>query len=95
MNEVSSQQGYYSGPDRAVQNEAPRGLIAGEALPPLIPPKPRIRQIQIEALDYGFIVRCGCQTLAIEDKGTLIAKLTEYISDPVATEAKYNEGKLF
>lgn len=100
MNEPTPQKGYYAGPqhqygDRPLQNtESPRGLVAGEAIQ-TIPSKPFIRQISIEPLDYGFIVRVGCQTMAIEDKGTLIGKLSEYINNPIETEIKYDEGKLF
>lgn len=54
-----------------------------------------IRNIQIDPLDRGFVVRVGCQTFAIEDKGVLIAKFIEYINNPIATEQKYKEGKLF
>lgn len=86
-------------------NDLRNGLIAGEVTPAPenyggqmvapIPSKPRMRSIQIDALDHGFIVQVGCQRFAIEDKGTLIGKLSEYINNPDATETKYNEGKLF
>lgn len=54
----------------------------------------KIRQINIEQLDYGYIVRVGCQTLAISDKSKLIASLIEYINEPGKTEDKYYERKL-
>lgn len=88
-------------------NETRNGLVAGEVtaapapqnyggqmLDPM-PPKPRMRSIQIDALDHGYVVQVGCQRFAIEDKSTLIGKLSEYINNPVETETKYNEGKLF
>lgn len=57
--------------------------------------KSRMREITISALDHGFVVRVGCQTVAIQDKTDLIAKLVAYITDPTATEEKYYRGELF
>ena len=54
-----------------------------------------IRDIQITQLDHGYVVVIGCQRFAIENSSTLIAKLSEYILNPAATEQKWNEGKLF
>lgn len=49
------------------------------------------RRIEIDPLDYGYIVRVGCQTCAIESKLDLIKYLTEYLSDPLKVEEKYNQ----
>lgn len=57
--------------------------------------KPRMREVTITSLDHGFVVRVGCQTLAIQNKEDLIAKLVQYITDPTATEEKYYRGELF
>jgi hypothetical protein len=54
-----------------------------------------IRDVQISQLDRGYIVVIGCQRFAIENASTLIAKLSEYILNPTATEIKWSEGKLF
>lgn len=54
-----------------------------------------IRRIEIESLNYGYVVKVGCQTFAIENASTLIAKPAEYINSPAITEQKWNEGKLF
>ncbi len=54
-----------------------------------------IRSINIRQLSHGYIIEVGCQTFAIESASTLIAKLSEYILNPNATESKHREGKLF
>jgi hypothetical protein len=48
-----------------------------------------IRGISIEPLNYGFIVRVGCQSFAIETSEKLIEKLTGYLKDPKKTETKW------
>lgn len=54
-----------------------------------------IRDISISQLDRGYIVRVGCQSFAIETTAVLIAKLSEYISNPDSTEQKWLETKSF
>lgn len=54
-----------------------------------------IRPISIRQLSHGYIVEVGCRTIAIENASTLIAKFSEYILNPNATEQKHMEGKLF
>lgn len=54
-----------------------------------------ILPITIKQLNYGYIIEVGCQTFAIESASLLIAKLSEYISNPGETEKKWNDGKLF
>lgn len=43
----------------------------------------------------GFIVKVGCKQFAFETKDSMIARITQYLSDPQATEKAYNEGTLF
>lgn len=63
---------------------------------PVAPMPPNtIRSIQINQLNRGYVVVVGCQSFAIENSSTLIAKLAEYINSPAATEQKWNEWKLF
>lgn len=52
------------------------------------------RQITIDPLDYGYIVRVGCQNCAIESKQDLINYLTEYINNPEEAELKYRKKQL-
>ena len=62
--------------------------------PPLGIPN-RIENIYIEALDYGFKVKIGCQSFAIETKERLIEKLSAYISEPAKVAKVYHEeGKI-
>jgi hypothetical protein len=55
----------------------------------------KMKPIQINQVDQGFVVTVGCQTLAIETKQQLISKFIEYVNAPAQTEAKHLEGKLF
>jgi len=55
----------------------------------------KMKPIQINQVDQGFVVVVGCQTLAIETKQQLISKFIEYVNAPAETEAKHLEGKLF
>ena len=55
----------------------------------------KIRQINIEEVNRGFIVRVGCHTFTISTKAELTTKLTEYINEPDKTEQKWYAGNLF
>lgn len=55
----------------------------------------KIRQINIEEVNRGFIVRVGCHTFAISTRAELTTKLTEYINEPDSTEKKWYDNKLF
>lgn len=59
------------------------------------PLKQRIREIVINPVDSGFVVRVGCQTIAVESSASLISRLSAYISEPARIEALYDAGKLF
>lgn len=64
------------------------------AVPTPINPN-KIRKINIEEVNRGFIVRVGCHTFAISTKAELTTKLTEYINEPEKTEQKWHAGNLF
>ncbi len=68
-----------------------------EVRDPLSYPQPELpaRQITIEPLNRGYMVRVGCQTVAVESKDRLIDLLTRYLRNPQEIETLYNEGKLF
>lgn len=72
----------------SVRNERHGDLVDG------VPSQP-LRSINIEPLNRGYVVRVGCQTFAIGSKKLLLAKLTEYLTDPQGTENKWNNGELF
>jgi hypothetical protein len=55
----------------------------------------KIKDMRIEELSRGFVVRVGCQAFAFSTKDELLDRLFEYIRDPDKTEAKWNNGNLF
>jgi len=54
--------------------------------------KPTIREINIQQLSHGYIIRVGCQTFAIETSEKLIQKLTAYINCPDKVEQDWKAG---
>ncbi len=56
--------------------------------------RPIIKNINIEPLNLGFMVRVGCQTIAVRSKQELIRALTDYINDPSGVEKAYYNGEL-
>lgn len=56
-------------------------------------PAIKMRGILIEPLNYGFVVKIGCQRFAIETKERLLEKLTEYINNPMDVEKKWTRSK--
>lgn len=66
-----------------------------EPIPMASPGENKIREIVINELNRGFIVRVGCHTFAISTKAELTGKLIEYINEPLKTEQKWFGGKLF
>ena len=55
----------------------------------------KIRQINIEELNRGYIVRVGCHNFAISTKDELTRLLVKYINEPIKTEELWFDGKLF
>jgi hypothetical protein len=85
-----------NGRDTYGQEEPAPRRYAEEVMAPTRPIEDNnIRQIGIRQLSHGYVVEIDCQTFAIESASTLIAKLSEYILNPNATEQKHKEGKLF
>lgn len=84
--EVNREKGHYNG-------EVPQQDCLAQPMAPTL--SNTIREIGIRQLSHGYMVQVGCQTLAIETPSGLIAKLSEYILNPAATERKWDEGKLF
>ena len=48
---------------------------------PVMQDSPR-HQISISPLDYGYVVRIGCQGFAVESVETLIVKLNTHLRNP-------------
>lgn len=78
-----------------VTQEVPPRVYGYVENPPTVERENIIRTITIRQFNYGYAVEVGCQTFAIETASNLIAKLSEYILNPNATEQKHKEGKLF
>jgi hypothetical protein len=55
----------------------------------------KIRQMSIEEVNRGYVVRVGCHTFAFSTKEELVTKVMEYISEPSKTEEKWYSGNLF
>lgn len=55
-------------------------------------PTNKIRDVRIEQLNYGYIVRVGCHSFAIETKEKLINLLSEYMGSPEITEKNWFNG---
>lgn len=54
----------------------------------------KAREINIQPMDFGFIVRIGCQSFAIESIDKLISNLNEYLKDPQKIEKAWFSGNL-
>lgn len=52
----------------------------------------KIEDISIQQLDRGFIVRVGCQTMAISNVHELVNKLTAYLMQPDRIREQYFLG---
>lgn len=52
-----------------------------------------IRPINIEQLDYGYIIRVGCQRFAVETHEKVINALNEYMTNPDETQRKWFSGE--
>lgn len=76
----------------AISNDRPSYVEGPGEMAPIRPD--RIRPIQIEQLDRGYVVQVGCQRIVIVSASELISSLATYISSPNDTERRYNEGKL-
>jgi len=57
------------------------------------PYKGRLREIHIQPLDIGFVVRLGCQSLVITNKKQLLEELTNYFDNPNEVERRYYAGE--
>lgn len=74
------------------QGQVDRGRQLAEAPTPT-GNNPKIRSINIEQLDLGYVVRVGCQSFAIETADKLLLAMAEYLKSPAEVEKKWFEGK--
>lgn len=76
--------------DRCVEECMPGTMCETE-----VPASPnRAREINIQPMDFGYVVRIGCQSFAIESVDKLISNLNEYLKDPNGIEKSWFSGNL-
>ncbi len=80
--------------ENCIDDTQSNAYLREREIPVPAPNENQIRQINIEQLNHGYLVRVGCQTVAIENSGKLIQMLSAYISNPAETEKKYYEKTL-
>lgn len=51
------------------------------------------KEISIKPLNYGYLVRIGCQEVAVENYKTLIKNLESYLKDPKKFEENWAKKK--
>jgi len=67
--------------------------VGGLEPTPTCESKNRVKQIRIEQLDYGYSVRVGCQSFAIETVEKLMTALDKYLANPDTVERAWYDGK--
>jgi hypothetical protein len=50
------------------------------------------RDVHISPMNSGFLVKVGCQAVAIESAETLVEKLIDYYRNPLRVERAYKEA---
>lgn len=56
---------------------------------------PPYREVFISPLNVGFVLKVGCQSIAVENKDDLVKYLTKYFDNPVQTEKDYYSREIF
>lgn len=54
----------------------------------------KIREINITQLDYGYIVKVGCKTFALDTPDKILFALKQYFRNPENTEHQFTKGTL-
>lgn len=54
----------------------------------------RIHDTVIKQMDYGYLVKAGCQTLCISDQDHLLKLFEAYVKNPSEVWDAHNQGKL-
>lgn len=58
-----------------------------------IEPVRDFKRITINKLDYGYVVKIGCQSFAIESEKKVISGLTKYLDNPSEEEKRWFKEK--
>ena len=56
-------------------------------------PSNYVREVNIKPLDSGYLVKVGCQTVAVESTETLIKALNDYLTNPDNFERAWFKNK--
>lgn len=56
-------------------------------------PKPKIEDILIREMNYGYLVKIGCQTIVVETPKKLVKALKKYLKDPAGVEELFMQGE--
>ena len=52
-----------------------------------------LREVNIKPLDSGYLVKVGCQSIAVESTETLIKALNDYLTNPDNFERAWFKNK--
>ena len=77
--------GYDSEPEDATENDYGDDIRDEET--------PTVREINIKPLDSGYLVKVGCQSVAVETTETLLKALADYLNNPDSFERAWYKNK--
>lgn len=86
MDRNQNQSNNYDTIPRPVEEEC---CEPGLAAPVDLIPRNIAKDITIESLDHGYIVRVGCQRFASEDAEKMLKLIGTYLEDPNGVEQKW------
>lgn len=75
--------------DQECCESRPEPMMCGE-----YPSRSKAREINIQPMNYGFVVRVGCQTFVFETAEKMMTNLNSYLADPEAIERAWLNGTL-
>jgi len=52
-----------------------------------------VREVNIKPLDSGYLVKVGCQSVAVETTETLVKALSDYLNNPDSFERAWFKNK--
>lgn len=68
-----------------------QGDYGGEVQPES--PSNNLREVNIKPLDSGYLVKVGCQSVAVETTETLLKALGDYLNNPDSFERAWYKNK--
>lgn len=77
--------GYYSEPDVTERPYEPE--VRGQEL------ANTVREVNIKPLNSGYLVKVGCQSVAVETTETLLKALGQYLNNPDSFETAWYKNK--